>query len=97
MMLKLRRFQPLKFSTNEIITHLRAVVASPNLDGGPTTIRRSTADLVPGDIPIFSCFLTAGLVPPFSDFFNKVMETFKLHILQLYPQVVLVLSIFAHL
>ena len=46
---------------------------------------------------MFSCFLMAGPVLPFSEFFLQIMETFDLRFLQLYPQAVLVISIFAHL
>ena len=46
--------------------------------------------------PFFSSSIAIGLVPPFSDFFYEVLNHYGLHALQLHPNSVLRLSIFAY-
>lgn len=55
---------------------LRYLVASPNHEGRETKVKPTSEDLVVDDVPIFTCFLTAGLVPPLSDFYKDVMEEY---------------------
>ena len=47
-------------------------------------------------IPIFRVFMRMGLVPPFSDFFIAVLESFGLKLLNLTPGAVLDLTLFAY-
>ena len=47
-------------------------------------------------IPIFGVFMRMGLVPPFSDFFLVVLESFGLKLLNLMPDAVLDLTLFAY-
>ena len=46
---------------------------------------------------IFSSFIAAGLVPPFSSFFLEVLSEYQVHLVHLSPNSVLMLAIFAHL
>ena len=46
--------------------------------------------------PFFSSSITAGLVPPFSDFFYEVLDHYGLQVLHLHPNPILLLSIFAY-
>ena len=49
------------------------------------------------DVPIFKCFIRAGLVPPRSLFLSVVLEEYGLCLAQLHPNAVLTLAIFQHL
>ena len=50
----------------------------------------------PNQIPIFGVFMRMGLVPPFSDFFLAVLESFGLKLLNLTPGAILDLTLFAY-
>ena len=47
------------------------------------------------EVPIFIDALWAGLIPPFSAFFNAVLEHYQIHMLHLDPQSVTLLAVFA--
>ena len=47
------------------------------------------------EVPIFIDALWAGLIPPFSGFFNVVLEHYQIHMLHLDPQSVTLLAVFA--
>ena len=47
------------------------------------------------EVPIFIDALWAGLIPPFSAFFNAVLEHYQIHMLHLDPQSVTLLDVFA--
>ena len=47
------------------------------------------------EIPIFIDALWAGLLPPFSAFFNAVLEHYQIHMLHLDPQAMTLLAVFA--
>ena len=47
------------------------------------------------EVPIFIDALWAGLVPPFSAFFNVVLAHYQIHMLHLDPQSVTLLVVFA--
>ena len=49
------------------------------------------------EVPIFIDALSAGLIPPFSAFFNAVLEHYQIHMLHLDPQSVTLLAVFAFL
>ena len=49
-----------------------------------------------GDAIIFHDFCTAGLIPPFSEFFMAVLEAYGLHMLHLHPNAMVILSLFAY-
>ena len=51
----------------------------------------------PLDIPIFQCFIRAGLVPPMSPFLRAVLEKYGLCLAQLHPSAVVTLAFFQHL
>ena len=80
----------------ERIRPLIPMVANSFHEGGKTEVR-PTSEKVRGDAIIFSCFLLAGMVPPLSEFCQAVLETYGLVILQLHPNAVMVMAIFAHL
>ena len=47
------------------------------------------------EVPIFIDALWAGLIPPFSAFFNAVLEHYQIHMLHLDPQSATLLAVFA--
>ena len=47
------------------------------------------------EVPIFIDAHWAGLIPPFSAFFNAVLEHYQIHMLHLDPQSVTLLAVFA--
>jgi hypothetical protein len=58
---------------------------------------RFTADLGATDIPLHLHALFAGLLPPFSNFFNVVLSHYQIHALHLDPGSIILLSGFAFL
>ena len=67
---------------------------------GHTATRVVPADFAkdgPNRYPLFVDFFSCRLCPPFSDFFNNVMHTYGFHLLDLTPNVVACLALFAHL
>ena len=50
----------------------------------------------PNRIPIFGVFMRMGLVPPFSDFFLTILESYGLKLLNLTPGAILDLTLFAY-
>ena len=50
----------------------------------------------PNWIPIFGVFMRMGLVPPFSDFFLAILESYGLKLLNLTPGAILDLTLFAY-
>jgi hypothetical protein len=58
---------------------------------------RFTADLGATEIPLHLHALFAGLLPPFSDFFNAVLSHYQIHALHLDPGSIILLSGFAFL
>ena len=50
-----------------------------------------------GHYPIFLHSLFAGLVPPFADFLEAILETYQIQLLHLHPNSILILAIFAYL
>ena len=68
-------------------------------DGAPCHARRPRrfSKDGPNRYPFFVDFFSCGLCPPFSDFFNDVMHTYDFHLLDLKPNAVACLALFAHL
>lgn len=56
---------------------------------------RARVDRAATEVPIFIDALWADLVPPFSAFFNAVLEHYQIHMLHLDPQSVTLLAVFA--
>ena len=52
-------------------------------------------DRIVTEVPCFAVALWAGLVPPFSDFFNVVLSHYQIHMLHLSPESITLLSVFA--
>ena len=50
----------------------------------------------PECIVLFTSFMAAGLVPPFSTFFLQILDTFGIQMAHLSPNSVVILAIFAH-
>ena len=65
-----------------------SVVTPPNFPPATT---------VPGRIVLFTSFVAAGLVPPFSTFFLQVLDTYGIQLVHLSPNSIVVLAVFAHL
>jgi hypothetical protein len=61
----------------------------------PATLTPATT--VPGRTVLFTSFVAAGLVPPFSAFFMQVLETYGIQMAHLSPNSVVALAVFAHL
>ena len=57
----------------------------------------TSAMTVPGRIVLFTSFVAAGLVPPFSTFFLQVLDTYGIQLVHLSPNSVVVLAVFVHL
>jgi hypothetical protein len=56
---------------------------------------RAMMDMAATEIPIHLHALWAGLIPPFSDFFNAVLSHYQVHALHLDPQSIILLAVFA--
>ena len=56
---------------------------------------RARVDRTATEVPFFIDALWAGLVPPFSTFFNAVLSHYQIHMLHLDPQSVALLAVFA--
>ena len=52
-------------------------------------------DRIATEVPCFTDALWAGLVPPFSDFFNAVLSHYQIHLMHLSPESITLLSVFA--
>ena len=52
-------------------------------------------DRIVTEVPYFADALWAGLVPPFSDFFNAVLSHYQIHMLHLSPESITLFSVFA--
>ena len=89
------RFPP-GLVNREMTKPLQWLVAGHLHEGGSTEIK-PVSERDDGDVPFFVCFLTAGMVPPLSEFCQAVLEEYGLVIQQLHPNAVLVMAIFAHL
>ena len=50
-----------------------------------TRILPPSAAREPHQVPIFTIFMRMGLVPPFSDFFQAILEAYELKLLHLTP------------
>ena len=77
------------------VRHLAA--ANTNEHGATSMKPAGSSKLREGYYPIFLHTLSAGLVPPFSDFLDAVLETYQIQLLHLHPSSILILSIFAYL
>ena len=56
---------------------------------------QATSDRTATEFPFFVYALWAGLVPPFSAFFNAVLSHYQIHMMHLDPQSVTLLVVFA--
>ena len=80
------------------IDKVRHLAAAGTNEHGATGMRAaSSSQLRDGYYPIFLHTLSAGLVPPFSDFLEAILETYQIHLLHLHPNSIRILSIFAYL
>ena len=52
-------------------------------------------DRIVTEVRYFADALWAGLVPPFSDFFNAVLSHYQIHMMHLGPESITLLSVFA--
>ena len=81
-------FSPSIFATVEKAAEALSSLEEDFLDALGTVIRPATDEPAQGDAVIFHDFCAAGLVPPFSEFFLVVLETYGLHMLHLHPNAV---------
>ena len=63
-------------------------------DGG-LPASRAAVDRTATEIPIHLHPLWAGLIPPFSSFFNAVLSHYQINMLHLDPQSLVLLAVFA--
>ena len=89
-------FSPSIFSTAESVAEALSSLEEDFFDALGMTAQPATEEPVEGDAVIFHDFCAAGLVPPFSEFFLAVLETYGLHMLHLHPNAVVTLSLFAY-
>ena len=76
---------------------LNYITSGPGNENRATKLLLAMNSYAEGQVRFFSCFLMSGLVPPFSDFFLQMMAEYGLLVLQLHPNVVSVMAVFAHL
>jgi hypothetical protein len=62
-----------------------------------TRVRPATDNSKVNKYPFFAFYFWCGLCPPYSDFYNDVMYTFNLRLLDLTPNAVTTMAVFAHL
>lgn len=62
-----------------------------------TRVHPGSAEGGQNKYPFFAAYFWCGLCPPFSEFFNDVMYSFGLHLLDFTPNAVTTMSVFAHL
>ena len=78
------------------IDKVRHLAAAKTNEHGATSMKPAgSSKLREGYYPIFLHTLFAGLVPPFSDFLEAILETYQIQLLHLHPNSILILSIFA--
>ena len=83
---------------DEAMGKVRPMLASSFNEWGETPAwpaSRSSMARAVTEVPIFIDALWAGLLPPFSAFFNAVLEHYQIHMLHLDPQSVTLLAVFA--
>ena len=56
---------------------------------------RFSIDRIITEVPYFVDALWAGLIPPFSDFFNAVLSHYQIHMMHLGPDSITLLAVFA--
>ena len=56
---------------------------------------RAEIDRTATEVPIHLHALWAGLIPPFSNFFNAVLSHYQINALHLDPQSIILLAVFA--
>ena len=82
----------------EAMDKVRPMLASSFNEWGKTVVwpaSRARVDRTATEVPFFIDALWAGLVPPFSAFFNAVLAHYQIHMLHLNPQSVTLLAVFA--
>lgn len=81
----------------ELVDRLAYMVCGPGNENGVTEILPTALPVADDRFRFFSAFFWSVLVPPFSDFLLCMMEQYGLLVLQLHPNAVAVLAVFAHL
>ena len=84
----------------EGLDKVRHVLAADSNEGRATAVCPAswrTREMSATEIPIYLHALLAGLIPPFSPFFNAVMSHYQIHLLHLDPRSVILLAVFAFL
>ena len=82
----------------EAMDKVRPVLASSLNEWGrtvPSPASRVRVNRTATEVPFFTDAIWAGLVPPFSAFFNAVLAHYQIHMLHLDPQSVTLLGVFA--
>ena len=79
----------------EKVRHLAA--ASTHELGATSMEAFGSSKVGAGYYPIFLHTLYAGLVPPFSSFLMGILEAYRIQLLHLHPNSILILAIFAYL
>ena len=85
-------FSPSIFSTAESVAEALSSLDEDFFDALGMIAWPATEEPVEGDAVIFHDFCAAGLIPPFSEFFMAVLETYGLQMLHLHPNAVVILS-----
>ena len=85
---------------NKAMAKVRPMLASSFNEWGETVAwpaSRTRTTQAATKVPIFIDALWAGLIPPFSAFFNAVLAHYQIHMLHLAPRSVTLLAVFAFL
>ena len=84
----------------EGLAKIRPTLAADSNERKATTAwpaSRAMIDMEATEIPIHLHALLAGLIPPFSDFFNAIISHYQIDALHLDPQSIILLAVFAFL
>ena len=85
-------------TNQEGLGKVRSALATIFNECGRTTAwpaSRFSVDRIPTEVRYFADALWAGLVPPFSDFFNAVLSHYQIHMMHLGPESITLLAVFA--
>lgn len=73
------------------------LVAGEENENNATKLPHAVAELGTGQMQFFSNFFMSGLVPPLLEFFTHIIEEYGFLLLQLHPNAITTLAVFAHL
>lgn len=88
---------PSTLLTPELVDCLNYIVAGKGNQNGATNLLAASSPFEEGQVRFFSGLFMSSLVPPFSDFFLCIMDEYGLLMLQLHPNAIITMAVFAYL